>query len=609
MRKISLIVILFVSVFAVKAQRGIAVQNIVLSTPIIDSLEDDSYSLSSGVWRDMKLNCLENNQFAQKEDAIWQKQIKIQSESAKEIKIVFKKFILSSNAVISFYTDSLQYQCWGTSFVHKPDSSYISNFLRGDNCTIVIEIPIDELDKNQIIISRIYHFTESFYETMRADYSCMIDVNCLEGNNWCDQKRSVALYSFPKTNGKMGKCTGVLVNNYRNNYAQYFLTARHCTDEVENWNETEFYFKYQKIFCSSDTHYSGGYTVQGSQMVGYCDVTWSDNALLLITEPIPIQYNVYYAGVDITDRSTNDGVTCIHHSDGLPKKITSGKIKYFAGTRWDVYWDDGIIMPGGSGAPVFLNSNKWVIANISRGPSYDCNSSMKHDWVGKIKSCMPYSSNMKDALFGNSGLESYAGIDPIKDCQSNLNLQGEFHKTQEYDATLDGLTIQAGNKITVSNAVFSSGSNHTLTAGNSIVFLPGTVIKAGATFSAKITHCSGNLVSCGTHTSKQKSMLHSSQEEDDEDIDYEYATKEKELYSEIITIQPNPNNGTFTINTNFDPQEIISVQVFSIVGQSIYKQEGLLNYTIQLPIMSNGMFFIEIKTITQKFTRKIIVFK
>jgi len=92
----------------------------------------------------------------------------------------------------------------------------------------------------------------------------------------------------------------------------------------------------QNTFCNSndrylDDYYCDHYKVQGSQLIGYCDVSWSDNALLLITEPIPIQANVYYAGVDITDRNIGDGVTCIHHSNEEPKKITSGQIQFYAG--------------------------------------------------------------------------------------------------------------------------------------------------------------------------------------------------------------------------------------------------------------------------------------
>ena len=86
----------------------------------------------------------------------------------------------------------------------------------------------------------------------------------------------------------------------------------------------------------------------------------------------------------------------------------------------------------------------------------------------------------------------------------------------------------------------------------------------------------------------------------------------EEMEQEIITdiycsIQPNPNNGTFTINTNIDPQEVISVQIFSMLGQSIYKQAGLPNNVIRLPLSASGVFYVEVITTTERFIRKMVV--
>lgn len=602
---------MIVSAYTVKAQieRWRNIQNVVLSTPVMDSSKMNPYLNCCGVVRDMELNCLDN-EFAQRGDEIWRKQIKIQSEGAKEIEIVFQKFVLSQNAVISFYTDSSEYQYRGAYFVHKPDSSYISNIFNGDYCTIVIEIPMNELDKNQIFISQIHHLTKSFTETVRGgDYSCMIDVNCAEGNDWCNQKRSVAVFYFTEGVWRY-QCTGALVNNYQNNFTQYFLTATHCLDEIVNWSTTKFVFNFQNTYCNSNEHEEDDflysyYKVQGSQRVGYCDISWSDNALLLITEPIPIQYNVYYAGIDITARSAGDKMTCIHHSMGKPKKIVSGKLQHFAGPKWEIYWDNGIIRGGGSGAPVFLNSNKCVVATVSGGfQNLDCDNNLKQEWVGKLRSCMDYSNNMQNALFGNSGLETIGGIDRNQNCQNNVNLSGDFRSTKEYDATLNGLTIQAGNTITVSNANFYNGSNYTLTAGDRIVLQPGTSIKAGATVSMKIAPCSGSLVSCGTHSSNRKSTENSLQEYEDNDND----SKSDDMLSDnLVTVLPNPNNGTFTINININPQEIKSIQVFNMLGQSIYKQSGLPNTFIQLQSSAKGIYYVEIMTTTQIHTRKIIV--
>jgi len=594
MKKISFIIILLTIVYMIKAQVDFSVTNIILPMPT-DTLEIDPFSHTCGFVRDLELNCLDK-EFAQIENNIWRQKIFIMSEEAKEIKVIFQKFVLSPNAIVSFYTDSLQYQYQGEYFAHKPDSSYISHFLYGDHCTIVIEIPLEELENNQITISQVYHFTESFYESLRADYSCMKDVSCPEGNNWCDEKRSVAIYYFPKNNGRIGQCTGALVNNFRDNYAQYFLTARHCTDDVSNWSNTEFYFNYQNTFCNSEDRYAfdnyfDNYKVQGSKLIGYCDVSWSDNALLLITEPIPIQFNVFYAGVDIKKKKMGNKVTCIHHSKGKPKRIVSGKLKHFAGPKWEMYWDNGITAGGGSGAPVFFNNNKRVIGTISGGFGLDCSNSLKQDWVGKIRACVDYSSNINNALFGTDPHHIlYYGLDPIKECQPKLNLFGDFHSTHEYDAALDGLTIQADNTITVSNAIFHKKANYTLTAGDKIVFLPGTRIIEGANVTAKISLCSKNLEFCGVHSSIFRVVEDSSQEfnnDDDDDIDME---NERNNYK--ISIYSNPNFGTFQIETNFPISDIDNLKITNLLGVPVYESQNITSNTIQLPKSVPGLHFV-----------------
>jgi len=596
MKKLILSTILSVSFFLLKAQNDVIIQKIELSEPILDSLQIDPFQNLCGIVRDLKINCLEDD-FAKIINGVWNKIIKIQSESAKEMEIVFNKFVLSPNAIVSFYTDSLRYQYQGEFFFNKPDSSYISNFLRGDHCTISIEIPIDEIEKNQIQISQIHHLTESFEDAINeSNYSCMIDVNCPEGYNWCDEKRSVAIFHYSEKDGRY-RCTGALVNNYRDNYAQYFLTARHCTNKIIDWSTTTFCFNYQNTFCNAENGSENKFfKVQGSQLIGYCDVSWSDNALLLITESIPIQFNVFYAGVDIKKKKMGNKVTCIHHSKGKPKRIVSGKLKHFAGPKWEMYWDNGITAGGGSGAPVFLNSNKRVIGTISGGFNLDCNNNLQQDWVGKIRACVDYSSNINNALFGtNPHYISYYGIDPIQECQSKLNLFGDFYSTHEYDAALDDLTIQADNTIIVSNAIFHSEANYTLTAGDIIVFLPGTIINEGANVTAKISPCSKNLEFCGVHSSILKNVEVLSQEYDedeDEDYDYEAIIMENERNNFKITIYPNPNPGTFQLETNFPLSDITNFKITNSLGATVYETQNLFSNTIQLPTSTSGLHFV-----------------
>ncbi|MDR2834762.1 MAG: T9SS type A sorting domain-containing protein [Bacteroidales bacterium] len=595
------IIILLICSYTLNFLNAQNMQEIILETPIIDSTKIDSTLFFIGISREYKIDCLDSI-YSYVSNGIWHKKIHIQSTDAKIIKVVFEKLSLSQNAEVVMFSDKNNYE-YNVNNLYNNGKSYISDFFIGDNCIIEINIPINELNKNNIVISKIKHFTKNTFpsseKSSNSNYDCMIDVNCSEGNEWCNQKRSVAIYYFEQDNANY-LCTGVLVNNYRNNFAQYFLTARHCTNGNIDWANTEFYFNYQNSNCNSDDGFTYPYfRVQGSQIIGYCDVSWSDNALLLITQPIPIQYNVYFSGVDTRDRDMGDDVTCIHHSDGLPKKITSGEITFHAGAKWDIYWDNGIIMGGGSGAPIFYNPNKRIIGTISGGPNYNCNSNLKHDWAGKLRSCMNYSDGMRNALFGDSGLSTVEGIDRNQSCQDNLSLSGNFYSAEDYDNSLNELTIQAANQITITNATFKPGSNYTISAGTKIVIGRGTKIQSN--FHAKISDCSTNLLLCendaksiiiANHTNRS-----SEQSDNIEDIQSQPLNN--------IKIYPNPNNGSFYIDV-FDNSEIKNVIIYDLSGRKVLEKTGNIN-KMSIPNVQKGMYFVEIQLESNTVFEKIII--
>ncbi|MCL2290675.1 MAG: T9SS type A sorting domain-containing protein [Bacteroidetes bacterium] len=278
-----------------------------------------------------------------------------------------------------------------------------------------------------------------------------------------------------------------------------------------------------------------------------------------------------------------------------------------------MHWDNGTTFGGSSGAPVFLNNNKRVIANNASGtPGYDCSNNYRQSWVGKIRSC----NAIKDALFGNSGLTSYSGIDPIKDCQSTLNLQGDFYSTHEYDATLDGLTIQAGNTITVSSATFHQNANYTLTAGAKIVFLPGTIIEAGSNVTGRISSCSSSLISCGTHSSNYSSIKNSTEENDEYD--------EKTIIAHLVTeslivdenllkslnVYPNPTSGE--LRTESKELSIWNVAIFDIYGRnagvniSVRSENSGNEVVANISHLSTGVYFVKISTEEGETVKKVL---
>jgi hypothetical protein len=157
-----------------------------------------------------------------------------------------------------------------------------------------------------------------------------------------------------------------------------------------------------------------------------------------------------------------------------------------------------------------------------------------------------------------------------------------------------------------------SGQTIEYVAHERIVLHPGFKVELGGRFSARIEPCA----SC---VGRSTLLFANGGDTDDFNDFYDfndstlrksiknYLQEEEETQTKEVSIIPNPNNGTFTLQINFDPQEIISVQVFSMLGQSIYKQSGLPNSTIQLPSKTSGVFYVEILTKSEKFIRKMVV--
>ena len=171
-------------------------------------------------------------------------------------------------------------------------------------------------------------------------------------------------------------------------------------------------------------------------------------------------------------------------------------------------------------------------------------------------------------------------------------------------------SVQSGQGHPTSWHTVEAGQSSEYVAHKTIRLLPGFHAKAGSNFSARIEPC----IDCESR-SNPTSPYFTTNKQINEDIytnTYE-TTPSPEKYQQHpvknkeINIYPNPNDGTFTITTNFNPQEIISIKVFNILGQFVYQQEGFQNNTIQMLHSAKGMYWIEVTSTTQNFIKKIIV--
>ncbi|NLU37862.1 MAG: leucine-rich repeat protein [Bacteroidales bacterium] len=161
----------------------------------------------------------------------------------------------------------------------------------------------------------------------------------------------------------------------------------------------------------------------------------------------------------------------------------------------------------------------------------------------------------------------------------------------------DTITVAGGTD----SVLFRSGSTVDLIAGKSIRFLPGFHACEGSFAHAWITtdgsFCDGSEGSIVQNPQPEKSVdLNSNQKIVPIDN-----TKEVKVY-------PNPNNGIFTIElANFENR--VDVYIFNSLGLKVYQLEATdqTNYTVNLPEIKRGIYFIKVIDGRSQFTKKIIV--
>ncbi len=195
----------------------------------------------------------------------------------------------------------------------------------------------------------------------KASGDCNIDVNCPDGDTWQVEKRAVARLLL---GGSL--CTGALINNTSHDGKQYFLTANHCFNgKPQNW---VFQFNFEAATCGETT---GSLSDSAFGSILRARSSGSDFCLVEIKEPIPLSYEVFYAGWDRSGGG-NTGATGIHHPFGDVKKIchdndAQTKVVWGAAETWKIAdWESGVTEPGSSGSPLF-DQNHRVIGQLFGG--------------------------------------------------------------------------------------------------------------------------------------------------------------------------------------------------------------------------------------------------
>ena len=374
-----------------------------ISLPKVDHevlLEEDFYRIEGTPYRygfkhEVNLNPENSGTWQNTLDGgrIWQ--IKLFSEGAYSISIEYENFFIPLGGQLFVMTPD--YEMIHGAYTHI-NNHYTHQFstphLIGDTAIIEYYEPKGTTEQFSMTISEIIHDYKdimNFYNNNR-DWECGVNVICEDEEQYQGPINSVA---FLDMGGFI--CSGAMVNNVRQDLTPYFLTAWHC---IDGDNPSTFRFYFNKIASSCENTWgSAGEYAYSSDLVadsdGISHSSGSDSpggdwALLLIDDEIEQDWEVFYAGWDVT--SNYPIITCgVHHPGGTPKKINYDDDTAYGAwwdnashglTHWQVNWDDGGSEGGSSGSPIF--NERSQIVGVLTGGAGECGQGYP-DLYGKLE--------------------------------------------------------------------------------------------------------------------------------------------------------------------------------------------------------------------------------
>jgi len=255
----------------------------------------------------------------------------------------------------------------------------------GDDVVIELVLPSVTIEPPLLNVGSVVHdyrnVRDPIFVSGRGSQggSCNLYINCPEGANYQDVKRSVV-----RTLAGGGLCSGSIMNNTNADNTPYLLTANHCG----GMSGAQFKFNFEYNGCGTGGT-NNGQNLSGSQFLANrssgnpCGSNNVDSQLYVLNNSIPASYNAFYAGWNRTTNQTGGGPAVgIGHGGGNQKNMAVDNNGASNCTNWwQATWSNGYITGGNSGGPLF-DGNKRVLGPACCVNNFTCG--QQTAWYGKL---------------------------------------------------------------------------------------------------------------------------------------------------------------------------------------------------------------------------------
>ena len=308
-------------------------------------------------------------------------QYRINAPGAQSLNLIFSRLHLADGAKLYLYNPAKTIVIGPIEArQNPPPGEYWTDVIEDNQLIIELHEPLNSQETSQLHLSSVVYGYRKTGKAFGNAGACHPNMVCYP--DYQPQGDGVVLILLDNATRL---CSGAVVNNTRQSFRSYIMSAFHCVDlsspfgvldggeiaQAQNWL---IRFQYQSPACDPSQEDSDVITLSGSTFrAGYVN---SDFALLELNQQLPTETDATFLGWNRAAATTGNNAG-IHHPYGDVKKISFTNADTEV-SGYGIPGDDHLISfwgnlgatdPGSSGSPL-LDGNRRMVGQLHGGPSY-----------------------------------------------------------------------------------------------------------------------------------------------------------------------------------------------------------------------------------------------